>query len=114
MGCHDPLSLHHQQAVGTAAVTPPTQLLVPLETRNDPMIPAASTLRGPEQPTRRGRCCLLGGGGRGGLGWPRGGTAAIEGRHLSLTLAAHPAKITRQVRDDAELRESRRGSSECH
>lgn len=49
LGRHDPLPLHHQQAVRALTVPPAAEPLVTLQTRDHPVVPAPGALRGPAQ-----------------------------------------------------------------
>lgn len=93
---HDPLPLHHQQAVGAATVPPSTQLLVALQTRDDPVVTAAGTLGGPEEAARGGCRWLLGGERKADFGVLRRRGSAKGDPHLRLLSAAHPASTTQK------------------
>lgn len=45
--CHDALTLHHQQAAGTATVPPAAEAFVAFQTRNDAVVPTAGAFGAP-------------------------------------------------------------------
>lgn len=84
LGGHDALSLGDERAFGTHTVPPSAVTLVTLEGRNDSVVSAARTLRGPLIPLR----------GPEEEGWrngPQHGVLRHEGRNVHATGQTHDA-----------------------